>query len=236
MKYIKMFCFVLIIIAVAVIPPSLINCLMGLPIKTYEQLKAPDWLSFWGSYLGGLLGSVAALIALRETRRQSDLQQEENDKNRRLSVMPALSLSCRKQARDEKVDSFLILDHSQEQLSHFFENSQKKYNEFLLSHSNDLHITAILCVTNYGLGPAFSVELSYSNEQNNDKPVPLNGLKVGQTNPYAIAVFLKDLPESSYTFNISFKDILGNNYIQSQNMILSNRELFFTATEYPSKI
>ena len=235
MKYIKIIYFILIIIAVAIIPPVLINCLMSLPIKTYEQLKAPDWLSFWGSYLGGLLGSVAALIALRETRRQSDLQQVENDKNRRLSVMPALSLSCRKQAQNEKVDSFFILDHSQEQLSHFFEKSQKKYNEFLLSHSNDFHITAILCITNYGLGPAFSVKLSYYNEYNNET-VTLNGLKVGQTNPYAIAVVLKDLHESSYTFNISFTDILGNNYTQSQKMILSNRELFFSATEYPSKI
>jgi len=63
---IKMIIFGLILIVVLF--PITVNVLMFLPFFiTHIDLKANDWLSFWGSYGGGVIGGLGALISVYYT-------------------------------------------------------------------------------------------------------------------------------------------------------------------------
>ena len=215
---------VVILLLLILIPPIIVNYGISNCITVSGDTTDLPWIGFWGSYLGGLLGSIAALIALFETRRQSRLQQLENDENRRLSVMPALELSCRPLGSSEIVKGFFIFNPDEPDKS-FVEQTKEGYYTFSSKQE------AILSFTNIGLGPAFNLNISY----NENMPVKIGGLKAGQTNEYALKCFFTPGKDASFIFYVSFSDILGNTYKQSHTMIVSKNELFFSAASTPSK-
>lgn len=214
-----------VLVLLILVPPSIVNCLTFNSLMTSKESPAIPWIGFWGAYLGGLLGSIAALIALFETRHQSNLQQIENDENRRLSVMPALDISARPIEKNIIAKSFFILKPN-DPIS-FSELTKAEYSTYPRNHE------AILCFTNIGLGPAFNIQLSFADIA----PIKIDGLKVGQTNAYGIKPFLSAGQDEyeSFSFSVIFSDILGNRYKQSQIMKISRGELFFSAADAPSK-
>lgn len=65
---------ILLIIAVILIPIC-INSLMFIPFTiTTDELHQQDWLSFWGSYTGGVIGGVGALLAIYFTIKYYEAQ------------------------------------------------------------------------------------------------------------------------------------------------------------------
>lgn len=215
----------LIIIALLLIPPSTVNLFTKNNLKATEQPVAPPWIGFWGSYLGGMLGSIAALLALFETRHQSRLQQFENNENRRLSVMPAIDMSCRLKKNNETVSSFFILERNGSG-SVFCEQTKEEYYKY----KPDKEL--ILCFTNIGLGPAFEVQISYDKNPST-APIKVDSIKAGNTDIYGFNFSLSVNKDESFPFSVLFTDILGNTYKQSHVMKMSSGELFFSAASTP---
>lgn len=220
----KLFLLLIILLIVILLSPYVVYLCTSINPQVIDGSATTPWIGFWGSYLGGLLGSIAALIALFETRHQSRAQQYENNENRRLSVLPALNISCRPIGVKETVKSFFVFKPDDPYKS-FFEQTKAE-------HSSDTSKQeVILCFTNIGLGPAFNINVSYNNNS-----VKIDGLKAGQTNEYAIKFMLSSTEDKSFQFSVSFSDILGNTYNQEQIMKISKGELFFSAVSAPNKV
>lgn len=71
---------VIILLIIAVLFPVIINGIMFIPYSiTSNNLSEKEWLAFWGSYGGGLIGGAGALISVYFTLqyyRQKDIEQQ----------------------------------------------------------------------------------------------------------------------------------------------------------------
>lgn len=90
---------ILFICSVIILLPILINIFLFLPFPpTPNDLGNKDWLSFWGSFLGGCFGGITTLIAVYLTLKQNlqnhqqiiDEQNEPRTKIFRSLTSPAL--------------------------------------------------------------------------------------------------------------------------------------------------
>ncbi len=66
-------------IAVIILAPVVLNCVLQIPAFVRIVGDNTDWLTFWGSYLGGIISTLTALFILYKTLQQNH---EENEKNR----------------------------------------------------------------------------------------------------------------------------------------------------------
>lgn len=67
---------IMLVVVVPIYAKSIINII-------FHGDKLDSWLSFYGSYLGGILGGAATLAAVIRTTNQAKLMQEENKKETR---------------------------------------------------------------------------------------------------------------------------------------------------------
>jgi len=190
----------------------LVNIAMYIPIPTLETLDAPDWLSFWGGYLGGVLGCIPAFAALKESQRQAKKQHEENQTDRRLQVMPVFN--CRiftasyGHVKKLTTSGYFILDSD-------FVLREPDYDEYPEKERYDYVNYVEIC--NCGLGPALGVKLSC-----NGIPVDLFHFKHNDTFQYLLEPSWNLLHKckstakpSTLEFNFVYTDVFGNEYSQS---------------------
>lgn len=66
-------------IVVIILAPVALNYILQIPAFVRIVGNNTDWLTFWGSYLGGIISTLTALFILYKTLQQNH---EENEKNR----------------------------------------------------------------------------------------------------------------------------------------------------------
>ncbi|MBU3107154.1 hypothetical protein [Clostridium gasigenes] len=71
--------YIMIGIIILVIVPVLLNVIMK-NNNFYEKANNEGWISFWGSYIGGIFGGLVTLIALTKTTKQSQESQRDSFK------------------------------------------------------------------------------------------------------------------------------------------------------------
>ncbi|MBM7613848.1 hypothetical protein [Alkaliphilus hydrothermalis] len=68
-----------ILLLMVLILPVIINITLFLPFpSTPSDLGNSEWLSFWGSYIGGAIGGIGTLLAVYFTIRYYEVQNERN--------------------------------------------------------------------------------------------------------------------------------------------------------------
>ena len=195
--------YILVILGIAII----VNVLMFLSIPTDSSLNAPTWLGFWGSYLGGAIGCVPALLALYDNRREARRQHEESEKSRRLAAMPVFDCRIRYVSRayaKDSADQWFFIGP----FGDLHEDSWEERLEF----DNYLDCNYIE-LSNCGLGPALQAKLLF-----NDYPVDLFHIKNGERAYYVLDPSYKYFEslgnKSTVRFIIKSQDIYGNLYSQ----------------------
>lgn len=218
----------------AVLIPLAVNHLLQKIIQPDNYLKPNEWLSFWGSYLGGLLGSVAALLALNESRCQAERQHKESEDNRRLSVLPALNIAFEKDvtgSSKQGVEDQLLFYETQS--NHYF-GKKKIGPEFDPKSKTNKSVTGILRFTNCGMGPALQICITYDDIKSSYETNVSVG--AGLTSVYALT-FVKQEEKSNkkFKFTIHYNDVLGNRYNQQQFLIYDNKDgtVFFESSTPP---
>ena len=170
-------CFTVMIFAAFV--PKMVNILFMTKIfPSADDLQNPEWLDFWGSYLGGLLGSVAALFALVLNIWQQDKYRENTETDNRLRVMPAVTCRLTSKPQDEKsILSYIAIQNDWSIRSHTSIN----YDTFLKSRSEYASSRCVyLKIDNIGLGPAFEVFL-FADKINKQQSTYLGNLSIGSS-------------------------------------------------------
>ena len=161
--------------------PLLVNiAFLKLNFKTGTDLNNVTWLGFWGSYLGGLLGSVAALIALFLTNRQQERYHSEEKESDRLRVLPAIS--CSLIAPDlEKSPTLRCIEIKDDWTIHGTQAGDiARIHNFISIHSKTSQCRT-LHLKNIGLGPCFNTVLSINNLSTEDSlSVNLGGFSISE--------------------------------------------------------
>lgn len=170
-----------------------------------------DWLSFWGSYLGGISGGIVTIIVFLWTVEDGKFARNEEH---RLQVIPVLDyeivkVSCKK---------YLWPEEEKEKYRELFDEQLGTY---------EYALTIVLKVSNVGLGPAQQVILKKCKYKSRYKIFSegkdLYLKTIPQNESRIIEVVLR--PSDDYDEEIgysikpiaifSFKDIFGNEYLNN---------------------
>lgn len=206
--------------AVVLLIALLVNLVMYLPIPTLSTLTSGDWLSFWGSYLGGAIGCIPAIAAFRHTQVESARLHEETAEAKRCSVMPMFSINLDlvnigATDRDIGACSTCIALYSDSSIFQITPFSPMQSLDFLLKHLHGF-FPYICQFRNIGLGPVsdFSLILSTASSMHHAQAL-FNPCGVGENIRFALC-----LPQNTTsTLVLSFSDILGNKYSQSFKLV-----------------
>lgn len=197
----------LVYILVVLVVAGSVNSLMYLSIPTESSLDGPSWLAFWGSYLGGAIGCIPAILALLHSISEADRQHKEMQNERRLSALPVFD--CRICHFDRDIPKIIFSNH-------FFIDSKGNLHE---TDRGEYHkaINAFgynfIDLCNCGPGSALQVKLFF-----NGHSVDLFNLKHDYTAHYILnpsPEYFNSLgTETPVRFVINFQDIFGNQYSQ----------------------
>ncbi len=178
------------------IAPIVINFFFSLDIQfpTAPHLGNTEWLGFWGSYTGGVIGAIVTGIAFFFTYKQNEKQHDETRKQmldqQRLQVLPILSITG-------SISSFTG-----------YCNALQCTNLASMSGENSERLIWIeLSVKNISSSPALFFELEGSSG------CLCGHILSGAEVRCKVAVPLIE-EDKEYDFNLIFKDTLGNKYYQ----------------------
>lgn len=200
--------------AVVLLIALLVNLVMYLPIPTLSTLTSGNWLSFWGSYLGGAIGCIPAIAAFRHTQVESARLHEETAEAKRCSVMPMFSISTNTQFFDDNLtkNSCCVALNPAGNAEVKTPYSDADASTFLYNHSFNDFVRYNCQLQNVGLGPALNLEIYVKLESNpNQSRVIFNTYGTGEA-----AHFLLCVPKKlTSNIQISYSDIFDNRYKQS---------------------
>jgi len=220
---------------IVLLTPALINVLFLntlVIIPTAEGLGNREWLSFWASYMGGILGIVATLIAFSFTARQNSLQhkqmQTELKEQERLRLMPCADVICSKAAMPSEhySEHCILLTGGGGGAYHFLLNEPGNVRERivdLLLHNqddqSDIYAVNVVIRNLGGVMRAIAVTNTMMKE-----PAQLSGIITGQSLELCVIHQVDEMSECK--FRIEFDDIQGRRYFQTFSYFLTFSQNF----------
>ena len=214
MKVLKtVLCFLAYLIFVFIIV-RLIERYVYPPAPAAASPAAGDWLSFWGSYLGGVIGCIPAIAALLHSQAESKRLHEEATEARRCSVLPVFSVFLDRNisAKDPNDYKMFLLICTDKGVSAQPISCKEDYTRYLNDCADkDKWVLCNLMLRNIGLGPALEPHLFFDQDEcPNCGTVTFPSLGTEQE-----ILFLMGAPvRTSPRCKIVFSDILGNMYSQ----------------------
>lgn len=235
--------YLLIYLATLLVSAAAVNGLMYLSIPTYPSLSSSSWLGFWGSYLGGAIGCVPALLALLHSMAESKSHREEIQTERRLSVLPVFS--CKDNSISftvgppEILSTLSVLAFLDPQTGFhdsFSSHDPRKYQE-KVNGSDESYLYVFFEWHNIGAGPALNVSLSCSRFPSHT--VPLHSMGAGEAKTVVLGI---QPPLDSgkdalllYEILVSFSDVFGNTYTQRQPLIVKKDAYTISEISVPAR-
>jgi len=218
--------FLIAFVCVIFLIPFLINLLLYIPIPSAGQIGAVDWLGFWGSFLGSLIGALTALIALFATYRQQEKHHKDDLENRRYSVMPTISIDILpkyfpNQNSASSVEYQTVDDYSD--YEYYFYLTKGTFHPFTIENiqklqtlkSDETCLFFSFKLSNVGVGPVPYIKFEISHHDSNIKSEnSIQGLSVGQTKKYLLICYSSSTStKEKYLFEITYMDVYLNKYI-----------------------
>lgn len=235
--------------------------LIYLPIPTAKTLHTSDWLGFWGSYLGSILGCAVSIATLKqsqktatrqheefqtqieENRKESQKHYEENEKNRRLSVQPFITMDIspylsQKETQMDPSDFsefkyyFYLQDPTAKAFSPFTSKNIERISVFL-RNSPDIR-TYCITLSNIGLGPACCVDISAEIEDSDFTPQKYGFQSFASSQSKKFLMILSSnlsFPFSCF-FTLTFSDIFKSNYQVSYRIKFDKDSFDFSPMMY----
>lgn len=189
--------------------PALVNIsFLKFNLKTGVGLNNVSWLGFWGSYLGGLLSSVAALIALYLTYQQQERYHKKVKESDRLRVLPvAIASMCVREKAQKSAYSCVKVDQNGN-IKLRTMNSKEFVHQFETSDSPGTYLSYIE-IKNIGLGPALDVRISTDGQYTNSAySENIGSLGIGESK---LCIFR--IPQNKkFVFTVHCKDVFSNVY------------------------
>lgn len=175
--------------------------LMKSPISDFPAAQNNNWIGFWGSLLGGLIGGIVVLLTFRKTidyyRTKDEASINLEKAKIRLNFRPYFRMSFA-----DKYDSSISSDES----IYFFHGSEFTANW-----------ESMFLIENIGLGTAIEVEFTYFDTIKNPYYHEAgSSILIGEKRYIKFHV---DQEHKTYLgihhfMRLEYKDLLGNEYYQ----------------------
>ena len=211
MKHLKHYWWIIFYILLAAGTPWILNlAFMRFTVDSAEDLGNPQWLGFWGSFLGSALACIPALIAITQNNRFARQQHMEFLTSQRLSVRPIFDLKIYHdlypKSSKEVFDGIYAMD-KQGALYH-----PDYYDFIFLSQSQSANKMKFI---NCGSGPALQATLSMNQSSVNLPHLAKESNSAFQFFP-DMEFFKGKISKGSGVFSLelTFCDIYGNRYTQ----------------------
>lgn len=184
----KIWALILILILISV--PIIVNLIMLMPSTSLDIGNVDAWISFFGSYSGGIIGGVATIIGIKLTL---DYSRYKDEDEKRRNILPYIQVM---EAYKKDNHQMFIVEE--------FLNYHTKYSYFIFK--------------NIGLGSAIDVKFYFNIDKKTmsiREPNKVIALAVNDIEYAYIKIPEKLLNgEKEYEVSLQFKDLLGNSYIQ----------------------
>jgi len=180
-----------------------------------------DWLQFWGSYIGGVIGGMTTLGGVYYTLKHQDNDKDDNEdfqsEMKRLEVIPCLdnqSLEDHSFSRDYNLPSGYLIFYDSTMDNRFTEGVCF-INRIETQFMDQIIDVFKLKITNIGLGPCIGVKIDFYRD---DKLIleniqPQFGMAVGASN--IIALTFIEYPIGKYKLVFTTNDVyMKNSYKQ----------------------
>lgn len=220
-KYKVIFPYIIVVLVI----PLLLYVLIDLLEFDVNNISDSIWLSFWGTYIGAILGSLATMLGVIFTIQENEKIHEEENKKYQQDVIrqyyPFLIVNTLSESEKnsvlptcpvEKICRFAFLPEEKIELSKF----RKHHSQILLK------------LKNIGVGPALNVQIFYNSDGYmidgyNDRKVEgmynKTSIELAKDEEKIIEFkicfsdsLIKEMPylAKALTFEIVYEDILSN--------------------------
>lgn len=203
----------IVITLVSMLLPPLVNSIFkNAHYETAAGLGNPEWLGFWGSYLGGIFSSSAALIALYITIRQQELHHTDALTTIRLEYLPipAIDYHFKDVSKEILLDTLLLIYEHDKSVSSQLIITEEDFRSYI-SKNIDTHLPIQIEISNIGNGAFLDLKIL----NGNGKPCELCGLAPGGKETFYFAI---PITQQGIKLDLQFSDILGNIYICNQEI------------------
>lgn len=186
--------------------PLGLNFLLSINFPSAPHLGNPEWLSFWGGYLGGIVGMIGTIIALlisyQQNKRLHEEERQRSIEQNRLQIIPYMSIAkVDHDFSSNKPEDLSLIDLHE---STVYIN-QQAYLNMNSSCSKDSLI--MLSITNNGVGAAVRVKLACLGKE---KAAPLADLAPHEGQELCFNL----LTNTECKFILQFENVWGDKYEQ----------------------
>lgn len=190
-----------------------------------------QWIGFWGSYFGGILGSVATIAGVRLTlkeeqrkRREEEVaRNNEENERRRLDILPYMtswfSIVKSEEEFDGTVSSITNFTVSPPVTNNY---SRERFGKEIVDKlkSPEKYYLLRYRIKNVGVGSAVKVDLIIDNLKS-----IINGCleKNGEID-LVILLLVEDLKDKELNINIKYADVVGvGKYEQNEKLLFKEK-------------
>ena len=178
---------ILAIVLILVSVPVIIDLLMFTPSTSLDKGTVDTWISFFGSYSGGIIGGIATIVGIKLTL---DYTKQKDEDEKRRNILPYIQVM---EGYNEKYVDFIA-------------------EEILINGTK----YSYLLLKNVGLGSAIDIKFDFKIKEymyiyNPEKSIALS---VNDLEYVYIRVPSSLLNSKEYEASIKFRDLLGNSYVQ----------------------
>lgn len=226
---------VILLVGLFLAIPAIVNGFFVDPIVSIEtgrDLGNQEWLSFWGSYIGAVMGCVPAFLALEHSRKQSKQQHMESEQMhrealeaRRCSVIPVVDLTVspiEAWPSEEDLKHYWFVFTADEGVANLM--SVRKFDSTQYAKKPEMFYE--FYVRNIGLGPALDASIFCDG-------VECFGGDVSLTLDVKMIILIDTSQMPQMTFSIKYKDVFSNLYERKHIMRWDNLGITVSETTPP---
>ncbi|KQY90926.1 hypothetical protein ASD24_24315 [Paenibacillus sp. Root52] len=221
-SYYKKHKLLLILLGLATGIPILISQFIRIPTGSWTIGNEEAWVSFFGSYLGGIIGGIITLYVFKKTienqaQTQSDLLKHQEE-IRKLSMKPYFTAKT--------VKSFNNDDPP-------FNINYYVYDVEQLSSIKSLY--TLIRIENVGMGNA--IRINFIPEPKFYTSVDLDPLTLKVGNSMIIKLSLDTTPDKDeFILQVNFTDLMGHKYSQNIKLLKFENEIVVSSISEPRPV
>jgi len=197
------------IVLVVGIPLIMDKWIIGNNFKS--NISNSDWVSFFGSYFGAILGGLFTLVAIYITYNQNNKLHTENANNliemKRLDVMPFMDMKIEKSITEDHITKPMVCVILNEDGTYNTASSNVDITEIHEKYRGDMHWVYLL--ENIGNNSAHTMEVCL-----NDTIVDFGiHIEKGKIKIFHLLI-PRNMKDVKLSFKVEFCDIYNNKYVQ----------------------
>lgn len=218
-SYYKKYRLLLILLGLATGVPILISQFIRIPTGSWTIGNEEAWVSFFGSYLGGIIGGIITLYVFKKTIENQENTQakllKQQEEIRKLSIQPYLTAKTTKSSNNNDDTPFNIF-----------------YQVYGIDRSSIESLNTLIRLENVGMGNA--IRINFLPEPDFYSTVDLDPLTLKVGKSLIIKLNIDTTPDKDeFILKVNFTDLMGHKYSQNIKLLKFENEIVVESISEP---